>query len=389
MTVPDIFPISEFEFRLSQVQSRMAEIGCDGLLLTSEHDIRYLTGFLTRFWESPTRPWFLVVPAAGELIAVIPSIGKELMSSTWVNDIRTWSAPCPEDDGVSLLIDTLKETLPSRAKLGMAMGHETGLRMPLADFMQLRTALESTEFVDCTSLLREVQAIKSSREIEVISDICLIAGRAFDRIEEVAQVDTPLSSVFRGFQSLLLSEGADWVPYVAGGAGKGGYADVISPANDTPLQVGDLLMLDTGAVRHGYFCDFDRNWAIGQATTEMKDTYQTLYEATEAGFAASKPGAAASSVFHAMQSVIAKRGESGSVGRLGHGLGMRLTEFPSLTACDHTELQPGMVLTLEPGLELSAGRSMVHEEDILITDNGARYLTKRASPNLPVIGGAG
>jgi len=70
---------------------------------------------------------------------------------------------------------------------------------------------------------------------------------------------------------------------------------------------------------------------------------------------------------------------------MGHGLGSQLTEWPSLTANDHTPLEAGMVITLEPGMEFEAGKLMVHEENILITESGAEMLSKRASAELPVI----
>ena len=73
------------------------------------------------------------------------------------------------------------------------------------------------------------------------------------------------------------------------------------------------------------------------------------------------------------------------VGRLGHGLGMQLTEQPSNTRDDHTPLEPGMVMTLEPGMTFAPGRQMVHEENIVITEGGADWLTSRASPDLPVL----
>ena len=79
-------------------------------------------------------------------------------------------------------------------------------------------------------------------------------------------------------------------------------------------------------------------------------------------------------------------GAGGSdAGRYGHGLGMQLTEWPSLIPADHTVLEPGMVLTLEPGLELGANRTLVHEENIVITDTGARYLSAPAPRTLPEI----
>jgi Xaa-Pro aminopeptidase len=143
-------------------------------------------------------------------------------------------------------------------------------------------------------------------------------------------------------------------------------------------------MLDTGAVIDGYFCDFDRNFAIGHAADDTRRAYERLYEATEAGLEAAMPGAIAADLFVAMNKVIAKDG-GGDAGRLGHGLGMRLTEWPSLSASDTTVLEPGMVLTLEPGLEIAPGRIMVHEEDIVIRENGPELLTRRARAYLPVV----
>ena len=386
MTTAQRFSEADYQDRTRKTQALMAESGVSVLLLTNEPDVRYFSGYLTRFWESPTRPWFLLVPASGKPVAVIPGIGAELMATTWIDDIRTWPAPRPEDDGIGLLAEALRELAGPSGRIGIPMGHETSLRMPLADFEWVRAAVAPRQIVDATAILRRVQMVKSPAEIALIEEICGIGDRAFDRIAKTARAGMPLSEVFRQFQIDLLSEGADWVPYVAGGAGQGGYADVISPASARPLQDGDLLMLDTGAVLEGYFCDFDRNWAIGSASDELRAAHVALCDATEAGFEAARPGNTAADVFHAMQSVIAKSGDAGAGGRLGHGLGMRLTEPPSLIASDDTVLEPGMVLTLEPGLQLGAGRIMVHEEDIVIEEAGARWLTRRVSPELPVLG---
>ena len=79
------------------------------------------------------------------------------------------------------------------------------------------------------------------------------------------------------------------------------------------------------------------------------------------------------------------RADTGDIGRLGHGLGMQLTEQPSLAAFDTTELVEGMVLTLEPSLTIGPGRMMVHEENIAITATGAQLLSRRAPQDIPVI----
>ena len=73
------------------------------------------------------------------------------------------------------------------------------------------------------------------------------------------------------------------------------------------------------------------------------------------------------------------------MGRMGHGLGMELTEWPSVMPGDDTLLEPGMVLTIEPGMSFAPGKEMVHEENILITEEGARILTRRAPAEMPII----
>ena len=231
-----VFADAEFKARLSAVQTRMAEADLGAILLTTEPEIRYFTGYLTRFWESPSRPWFLVVPASGDPVAVIPSIGAALMGRSWINDIRTWSAPEPADDGVTLLASTLRE-LADGGKVGVPSGAESHLRMPLTDFDRVKTA-SGLQFSDDRGIVASLRMIKSPAEIDKIAAVCAIAGRAFDRVGEIAREGVPLSRVFRDFQRLLLEEGADWVPYLAGGAGPDGYGDVISPASEAPLSSG-------------------------------------------------------------------------------------------------------------------------------------------------------
>ncbi|MDJ0614610.1 MAG: Xaa-Pro peptidase family protein [Rhizobiaceae bacterium] len=368
------FPRAEFEGRMRRVQAMMAENDLAAILVTTHPDVYYFTGFLTRFWESPSRPWFVILPQSGEPVAVIPGIGEALMRSTWVQDIRTWAAPDLRDDGVSLLAETLREVAKG-GRVGIPDGHESALRMPIADFERLKTMPDMPEIVSDAEIVRRARITKSEAEIAKIQVACDIAGRAFDRVHEIAQIGTSLETVFRHFQMLCLEEGADWVPYLAGGFGPEGYADVISPATTDPLQNGDCLMLDTGLVFDGYFCDYDRNFSLGKPPQLVADAHERLIEATAAGFEAAKPGARACDLYHAMDRVLTGGAGRNDNGRLGHGLGINLTEWPSFIAMDETVLEPGMVLTLEPGIETRNGNMLVHEEDIVITETGARYLS--------------
>lgn len=371
------FPTSEFAARTARAQALMAEHDLAALLLTTEPELRYFTGFLTRFWESPTRPWFLIVPASGTPIAVIPSIGAELMGQTWIDDLRTWSSPDLEDDGVSLLIDALQEVAQG-GQVGVPDGHETHVRLPQQDVQRIVQEVRLTSDV---GLMRRLRMVKTPAEIDKVTTACQIAGRAFERVPEIAREGVPLDQVFREFQMLCLEEGADWVPYLAGGAAQGGYGDVISPATPAPLAQGDVLMLDTGLVHDGYFCDFDRNWSVGAPSAAVQDAHRRLIGATEAGAEVARAGTTAAELFHAMN---AELGQGTDAGRLGHGLGMSLTEWPSLIPTDHTVLEPGMILTLEPGIAIG-DRIMVHEEDILITDGAPVFLSPKAGPEIPVL----
>lgn len=383
---PRGFPASEFEARARKAQALMAEQGLAALLLTTEPEVRYFTGFLTPFWQSPTRPWFLVLPAAGKPIAVIPAIGAACMARTWVDDIRAWSSPRPADEGVSLLADTLREVAGAQARIGIPQGPETHLRMPLADYFRLRALLPGIDMVDATPIVRRLRMVKSDAEIAKIAHICGLVSGVFEELPDLLTTGMSEIEVFRLFKRTCLARGADDVAYLVGGAGEGGYGDIISPPSTRQTRAGDVLILDTGAVFDGYYCDFDRNYAFGRVTDRVRAAYETVYEATEAGFAAARPGARCADIHRAMQAVLDKGGALGNdVGRLGHGLGMQLTEWPSIAPDDQTVLEPGMVLTLEPGMAFAPGRVMVHEENIVVRERGAAYLTRRAPPALPVI----
>ncbi|MEO0362278.1 MAG: M24 family metallopeptidase [Pseudomonadota bacterium] len=203
---------------------------------------------------------------------------------------------------------------------------------------------------------------------------------------EIACEGAPLSEVFRRFQRLCLEEGADFVPYLAGAAGLDGYADVISAADDRPLASGDVLMLDTGLTHDGYFCDFDRNYAVGRPSAAAASGHARLLAAVDAAAERARPGATASALFHAMDAVLTDGDGAEGAGRLGHGLGMQLTEPPSIHPADHTALEEGMVLTFEPVVEIRPGVILVHEENVVVRADGPAFLSPRSTSGMPTLG---
>jgi Xaa-Pro dipeptidase len=380
------FVLAEFEGRCRRAQRLMAAAEIDALLLTSEPELRYFTGFHSQFWESPTRPWFLVLPSKGKPIAVIPEIGVAGMAATWIEDIRSWPAPRPGDDGISLLSATLAEVTRRHGRLGVPLGHETHLRMPAGDFQTLCEGLRGVSLVDATGLLRSLRGVKSEAEIEKIGYVCQLTSFAFEALPGKSATGQSEREICKRLKIDIQERGADGVPYLIGASGPGGYDNIIMGPTDRLLQAGDILIIDTGATFDGYFCDFDRNFAFGPPDDAARRAHAAAYAATEAGFAVAGPGATTSDIWAAMWAPLEAAGALGNdVGRLGHGLGMQLTEWPSNMPGDDTPLEPGMVLTLDPGMTFAPGKLMVHEENIVIREGGAEWLTRRAPPEMPVI----
>ena len=380
--MPDFEP-AEYQRRCLAAQRAMHERKLEVMLLCTEVEIRYYTGFRTSFWLSPTRPWFVLLPLEGMPVAIVPEIGASLMQQCYIGELLTWASPRPNDEGISLL----RHKLQGYRRIGLPMGAGSSLRMPLADLQQLQSSLTGAEFIDCNDFIVEQRLIKSEAEIALITSICTTASAAFAQAPKLFRAGQTMQDAFRSFRISLLENGAEEVPYLVGGAGAMGYAGVIAPPDETKLQAGDVLMLDTGASLRGYFCDFDRNFAIERASDACARAYAQLWRATEAALQAARPGISAEQLYGVMHSSLAISGNDIDIGRMGHGLGMQLTEAPSLMPGDQTVLRPGMVLTLEPSIETAPGLIMVHEENILITEHQPQLLSHRTPPEVPVLGG--
>ena len=379
------FSQTEFEARTGLTQQLMHAANLDAILVTTEAEIRYYTGFHTQFFESPTRPWFLVIPAEGKPIAVIPAIGETGMCATWIDDVHTWQSPRPSDDGISLLSSVI-EALSSRfGRVGMPMGPESILRMPAGDVQTLAQNL-SSDVVDCAELLLQQRFVKSPAEIEKIRHVCQITSGAFETLPSFAEIGHSELDITKRMRIDLLERGADNTPFMVAGSGPGGYDSIIMGPTSRIPESGDVLIIDTGTVFDGYFCDFDRNFGFRHVADDTARANDAIHQALDAGFEAARPGAKMRDVWSAMWKIMEDAGALGnSIGRMGHGLGMLLTEWPSVHPDDQRVLEPGVVMTLEPGMTFEPGRQLVHEENIVITENGAEYLTRRAPPEIPVI----
>jgi len=291
------FSPAEYRRRLDAARRGMAAASLDCLFLASERNIRYLTGFHTQIWVSPTRPRFVLVPAAGEPVAVVPRSNVEgFATCSWVEDIRWWPAPRPADEGVSLLAETIRALVGSSGRVGAEIGPETRLGMPVADFLTLRARLPGIEIVDGGVALQRVRMRKSPEEVDRGRRIAGIASEAFGQLGARLRPGQSERDVHRLLHGLLVELGAETVPYLVPVSGPSGYDQINMGPTDRVLGAGDLLVIDVGATFGGYFCDFDRNFALGQASDGRGPAIRRVCDATDAGLAPVRPGRTAAEV---------------------------------------------------------------------------------------------
>ena len=380
------FETKEYQDRILKLQKQMQDKEIDITLITSPHNFRYFTGLDSYFWESPTRPWFLLIPQSNNPIAVIPSIGKTALQKTWIKNIQTWSSPQPKDEGISVLTESLKNIIPHKGNIGCELGQESYLRMSINDFDTLRKNLSNCNFIDASEIIWQLRKIKSPEEIKKIKKIISIVSDVFDNLPDHIKIGMTEIEICNIFKKELLNNGADHTLYMSCASGIGGYDQIICDPTEKKLQDGEILIIDTGTTLDGYFCDFDRNYGFGNISSESEKAYNTLWEATESGLDKVKPGSTCSDISNAMNSVLKKAGLiSNNVGRMGHGLGLQLTEPPSIMDNDNTILQENMIITIEPCFEYKSNTMLVLEENILITSNGYERLTSRTPKKIPII----
>ena len=116
------------------------------------------------------------------------------MWQSWIEDIRTWSAPAPDDDGISLLTGLLSPLARRKARIGMLKGHETSLRMPLGDWERLIKGLPGLAIADATRIVQRLRMVKSPAEIEKLRHICAVGSATFARVPEIVAEGQPLEA---------------------------------------------------------------------------------------------------------------------------------------------------------------------------------------------------
>ena len=378
------FPKEEYLKRLDNIHKKLENENIDAIVITSPANFRYFSGLDSNFWESPTRPWFLIISKNGKIKALVPSIGLSAIESTFIKDIEVWQSPNPKDEGTSLLKKIIK-TFPKNSNIGFELGMETYLRMSIKEFLKIKKDLQEYNFIDSTNIVWSLRKIKSDLEIKNIEKVCSITSKVFNNLIDKISLGMSEREIATIFKKDLINNGVDYIMYLSCASGINGYNQIICNPSEKKIGDGDILIIDTGSTLNGYYCDFDRNFGFGNINQKSLDAYNKLWNATEKTLEIIKPGISCKEVYESLSKNLFSSNVKSNVGRMGHGFGLQLTEPPSIMIDDNTILEKNMILALEPSIEIENDLILVHEENILITQNGNRLLSSRTPKELPII----
>ncbi|MFH1923878.1 MAG: Xaa-Pro peptidase family protein [Planctomycetota bacterium] len=345
--------------RRDKLRRAVRKAGADALLVTNFTNVTYLTGFTGD--DS-----YLLVRQDGDVILSDPRYTTQL------------GEECPGLDlhirrpGVSMLRSVTR--VLRRAKTGR-LGIEgdsmtVGLRDRIAD------ELKNLEILTTTGLVERLREIKDKQEIAEIRQAVWYAEKAFGVIRATLRPEKTEKEVADEMERELRLFGA----------GRSGFPTIVAVgpraalphavATERRIGSSDFVLIDWGADGGLYKSDLTRVLVTGKISSKLERIYGVVFNAQRRAIAAIRPGAVAHEVDRAARSVISRAGFGRNFGHgLGHGLGLQVHEAPRLGANSRVVLQPGMVVTVEPGIYLPGWGGVRIEDDVLVTRTGHEVLT--------------
>jgi Xaa-Pro aminopeptidase len=328
--------------RIERLQALLEE----PLLVTNLVNVLYLTGF-----ESSNAA-MLVEPECVRLFTDFRYI-ETARAVEGVEVVQTTRS----------LVGWLSENLSGR------FGFEANI-LPWSFAEQLQKG--GIELVPRKGLVEQLRAVKDDGELERFRRACAITDRMFERlVSEVHFVGRPERDVAWDITRLYHEEGADEPAFEAiVGSGPTG-ARPHARAGDRVIGSGELVVIDTGCNVGGYVSDYTRTLATGELDTEMRDAYDVVLAAQQAGLDAIRAGETGVAVDAAARGVIEGSDFAGTFGHgLGHGLGLDVHEAPRLSTESPDTLAAGNLVTVEPGVYLEGRFGIRIEDDVIVTGDG-------------------
>lgn len=345
----------------------------DGVLITSPANMRKCSGFRGEG----------IVYASKELKLVFTD-------SRYVEAARE---ECPEFE-VLLFDESLYESFVSR--IVQRAGKERAAQFAVGfedEWMTVRNertirallkkyGVEGMKLVPLHKSLDRLRQIKSGCEIQDIERAEHIGDETFGRIvRDLVQMrgsscyltEKQVAARLEFYMRELGAEGTSFDTIAASGVHSSMPHAI---PTDRVLAEGDFLTMDFGCRVNGYCSDMTRTVVIGHASEMQKEVYDIVLRAQQAGIGAVRPGAKCCEIDHAARSVIAGAGYGEQFGHaLGHSVGLMIHETPCFSKKDETVLEPGMVITVEPGIYLEGDFGVRIEDVVVVTEEGCRNIT--------------
>jgi Xaa-Pro aminopeptidase len=390
MTLID--PPARFTQRLApsffdRVQQRLLpaleEHGFDALLTDDPEDVAYLTGFFHHPCERPVAVW---LGRDGRVVLMTPELERE---NALRQNARAEIVSYAEFPGIEAPFASLARAVDqvgggSRMRVGFTT-HMTNERLTAASSQLPGASYLPTTIVTVARYLKFDEEIALHREAARVTDVMLEAGVALVR-EAVASggqlpSEAELNSHVTGTGVRTMYAEHDDVVVVSPLAGALVYAGANSAfphglPSGYRLRDGDTFMLSLGCAVGGRFVEGERTFVLGTPTAEQRLYHETIRRAQEIGGAAIRPGAECRSANATCLAVIEEAGFGQFIRhRQGHGIGLGMHEPPWLEAGDATLLQPGMVVSNEPGIYIPGHAGYRISDSMLVTETGSEPLT--------------
>lgn len=249
------------------------------------------------------------------------------------------------------------------------------------DYMtvEAKEILEKTykgELVPMKRFIEDIRQIKRPDEIELIRKAQNIADETFSYLLDYIKPGMTERQVHLELVNQLRQRGADGESFTAIVASGERGSLPHGHASEKVIEVGDLLTLDFGCIYKGYCSDMTRTISIGKASDKQKEIYEIVLKAQKAALEAIKPGAVCSEIDKVARDIITEAGYGENFGHgLGHGLGLEVHENPRLNQIDNSVLEPGMVVTDEPGIYIPGFGGVRIEDLVVVTEDGHDVLS--------------
>lgn len=368
------FPPDEFQRRAAKAQGLMREHGMAALFMSHLHNLFYFTGYRSLLRDSQHRPFAAVLPAEGEPILILPSleIGNANLKS-WVKDVRLWQAT---DDYVAMYCDALKAAGAHDATVGIEMGDDLWLGMPIYQWERFQKLLPKARFVSSTDILWQLRSVKSPAEIAYLRRAAEIASQSIGAAWNALRSGMTEIDVAAVIGQSMLGQGADAPGFLIVRSGFGAHNAGNKYATSRLIQPGEIITVDIGCYYHGYASDMIRSACLGQPDREHRRLQEVALALNRACIAEVRAGVAIKAIDQVRQRFLQEHGfPVPPYAGVGHSLGISVHEMPRIGPEGDGVLQAGNVITIEPSIKAGSWGGISVEDMVVVTELGYDCLT--------------